>query len=407
MANEDEFGFRELAASFRPEVEKEQKVEKAVSAVVPPAIPKVVASKPVTPSVAMPPLPAVNPAEVAASVPQPALPELPQIQNPVFNPEFQKAAGVALAPAILGGAALGAASAYAGSKAIKSIKERSMSQATGVPSVDNKTPPPANPMQQAQERIAANKQILDAQKATQAPAPVASPTTPSVGEAVATGGNVDQSIKQTVANELDKANAQPQTLKTGTGREVVAGQGVVPQRFSKEYKTAADVPKGYAFVPGAQHIDTLRNNLGQQTYTEHYTNRPFPSNYNEALAQSNEINRSLGRATREGMRAQGIEPPKPTTGITRKIGENKVVKVGGVLGALVALPELAHASSEAKQGNVAPAKEFGFDLGTAALLAKILGGPASAAAALLLGSNTLADGTLDSPEARALGVKPR
>lgn len=166
----------------------------------------------------------------------------------------------------------------------------------------------------------------------------------SMETAVANGENVGQAIKQTIAKELDKAGAvSPEVLKTGTGREVVAGQGAVPQRFAKEYKSPADVPKGYAFVPGAQYMDVLRNDLGQSTYTQQYTGREFPQTYPGAVEEARTINRELNRPTHEQMKAQGITPPEVTKGIAKEIGKNKLVKVGGVAGALVALSDLAKA----------------------------------------------------------------
>lgn len=173
------------------------------------------------------------------------------------------------------------------------------------------------------------------------PAPPMPGPAPSVTETIATGGNVNQAIQQSVAQEIDK----PQTLRTGTGREVTAGQGPVPQRFAKEYKSAADVPKGYAFLPGGQYIDVLRNDLGQGTYTQQFTGREFPQGYNEAVEAGKNINRDLNRPTREQLKAQGAAMPETTEGIVRKVGPNKMVKVGGVAGALIALSDLAKAEN--------------------------------------------------------------
>lgn len=134
MANDDdEFGFKSLAESFKPEVKKEEAQAAKVAKVAPPAMPQPVATKPVVPAVSMPALPEVKPEEVAASVPQQAVPELPPIQNPVFNPEFQKAAAVASLPAVLGGAALGAGAAYGLYKGRKSIQDRSIGKPMTAP----------------------------------------------------------------------------------------------------------------------------------------------------------------------------------------------------------------------------------------------------------------------------------
>jgi hypothetical protein len=172
-------------------------------------------------------------------------------------------------------------------------------------------------------------------------------TTPNVETAVATGGNVTKAVQQDVAKLTDEAfgTANPEVLRTGTGREVIAGQGPVPQRFAKEYKSPTDVPKGFAFVPNAQYIDVLRNDLSQPTYTEQFTNRPFPGTYPEAVESGKNINRELNRPTREQLKAQGAAMPETTEGIVRKVGPNKMVKVGGVAGALVAISDLAKAEN--------------------------------------------------------------
>lgn len=199
-----------------------------------------------------------------------------------------------------------------------------------------KPTPTLTPIENLQQRTADLTAAVQAQKVP--------PVIPNVETALATGGNVDQAIKQTVAKELDQAvGVSPEILKTGTGREVVAGQGAVPQRFAKEYKSPADVPKGYAFVPGAQYIDVLRNDLGQGTYTQQFTGKDFPGTYPEAVETGKTINRELNRPTREQLKAQGAALPETTEGIVRKVGPSKMVKVGGVAGALVALSDLAKA----------------------------------------------------------------
>jgi hypothetical protein len=199
-------------------------------------------------------------------------------------------------------------------------------------------------------------------------APAVTPPAPSVGETVATGGNVGQAVKQTVANELD-AVPPPQELRTGTGKPAFAGQGPATEIRAKgkkagepmlrnNYARVEDVPAGYAFVPGAQHIDTSRTNIGQTEYTKAYTNRPFPSTNELAVQESNEINRLLGRPTRAEAKAAGITLPPQTPGITKHVLESKgtpfmgtkAAKVGGVLGALIAIPDLVNAQTAGQRG---------------------------------------------------------
>lgn len=140
-------------------------------------------------------------------------------------------------------------------------------------------------------------------------------------------------------------------LTTGTGKPAFAGEAPPSegkQRFKTEYSDISKVPKGYAFIPGGQAIDTPRNTLGQETYTQEFSKRDFPKDYPEALKVSEEINRRLGRPTREEMLAVGIKPPEPTPGITQKISGYKLVKVAGIAGALVALSDIAKAAEKGK-----------------------------------------------------------
>lgn len=134
-------------------------------------------------------------------------------------------------------------------------------------------------------------------------------------------------------------------LVTGTGREVVEGQGPVKTKFSREYATPLDVPKGYVFLPEGQYIDVLRNDLGQKTYTEQFKNRPFPTNYEAAVQTGKDINRELNRPTREQLIASGGPMAETTTGITKKVGPSKKVVVGGVAGSLLAVADVANAST--------------------------------------------------------------
>jgi len=136
-----------------------------------------------------------------------------------------------------------------------------------------------------------------------------------------------------------------QEVKTGTNKPAFVGQGPEnPKKFKTEYESVKDVPKGFAFVPGAQSIDTVRNNLGQDVYLKEFSKRDFPANYEEAKQVGSEINRSLGRPTREEMKTQGIAPPEPVEGVTKRIAGYKLVKVGGVAGALIAVTDLAKAA---------------------------------------------------------------
>jgi hypothetical protein len=160
---------------------------------------------------------------------------------------------------------------------------------------------------------------------------------------------IQQPVAQAPAAPVEpiKAAIPPpvQEIKTGTNKPAFVGQGPEnPKKFKTKYDSVSDVPKGYAFVPGANTIDVARNNLGQETYTQEFSKRDFPATNKESEAISTEINRKLGRPTNQELLDIGIKPPTGTPGITKLIAGKKIVQVGGVFGALVALPDLAKAA---------------------------------------------------------------
>jgi len=184
-------------------------------------------------------------------------------------------------------------------------------------------------------------------------------------------------IKQSEQNKLKNELAKQKTigvnpfegateLKTGTGK--TAYEGMNPEgRLRSTYNSIKDVPKGLAFIPNAQYIDVLRNDLGQPTYTQSFTSREFPTQYRgapeAAVETAQGINRSLGRETREAMLARGIpksDLPEPTKGILERIGGpkgSKIVNIGGAVGALTAIPNLANAAQGAGERDIQ--KTFG------------------------------------------------
>ena len=152
--------------------------------------------------------------------------------------------------------------------------------------------------------------------------------------------------------------APPQELRTGTGKPAFAGMGPEAAlnkkgepKFKPEYPGMEAVPRGYAFVPNAQYIDTPRQNIGLQEYLKAYTERPFPLTNEMAIEQSKEINRLLGRATRAEAKAAGLPPAEITPGITKKTSAGtKPVRVAGTVGALMAISDLAKADTPGQRG---------------------------------------------------------
>ena len=152
--------------------------------------------------------------------------------------------------------------------------------------------------------------------------------------------------------------APPQDLRTGTGKPAFAGMGPAAALNKKgqpkllpEYADINAVPRDMAFVPGGQYIDTPRQNIGQAEYTKAYTQRPFPLTNEQAIQESKEINRLLGRATRAEAAAAGLPPAEITPGITKKTSAGtKPVRVAGTVGALMAISDLAKADTPGQRG---------------------------------------------------------
>jgi len=211
------------------------------------------------------------------------------------------------------------------------------------------------PMTEA-ETIAAFRGEPISTPLSQAPVDAPAPM-PSAGPKSAVTEVVVDEIKS-LMNEAPAAPqpvAPPGELRTGTGKLAYAGEGPEAKiskrtgkpQFSPEYASMKDVPKDHAFIPNAQYIDALRQDLGQAEYTKAFTGRPFPADYEQAIAEGKDINRSLGRATREEAKAAGMAYGEITPGIAKKTTANKkLVNVKGVgLGALVALPDLVKAET--------------------------------------------------------------
>jgi hypothetical protein len=211
-----------------------------------------------------------------------------------------------------------------------------------------------------------------------APAPEA-PTVPlntEVGKEPAGMGLVEAGKQNTLQNEMvetRKTGINPfegaTELRTGTGK--AAYEGMNPEgKLRSTYNSIKDVPKGLAFIPNAQYIDVLRTDLGQPTYTENFKGREFPTQYRgapeAAVETAQKINRGLGRETRESLLARGVpksELPNVTPGILQRIGGpkgSKIVTIGGAIGALTAIPNLANAAQNSESlrqglGNIAEA----------------------------------------------------
>jgi hypothetical protein len=241
-------------------------------------------------------------------------------------------------------------------------------------------------LQQAQQIIEANKQLGLSSKPVPPTAPVAAPVappepistpitaapidapaaTPTAGPGSPVTSIINDTVKEMIQQTPDPVTgaapaqpvAPPQDLRTGTGKPAFAGMGPEATlnkkgepKFKPDYADINQVPRGFAFVPGAQYIDTPRQNIGQAEYTKAYTDRLFPLTNELAIQESKDINKLLGRATRAETIAAGLPPAQLTPGITKKTSAGtKPVRVAGTLGALIAIPDLAKAETAGQRG---------------------------------------------------------
>ena len=179
-------------------------------------------------------------------------------------------------------------------------------------------------------------------------------------------------------------------LRTGSGLPAYAGEGKPRERFPKEFKSTADIPKGYAFIPGAgPGTNTMRNLVGQEGYNEavRLHGGPFGS-HQEAVDFMDKYNaetRIGPPADRELRKSLGLSMPENTKGIPFKVPK---AKVAGVAGAIVAMSDVVNAATNAtRTGNVGPLVETAFDIGVGAI-------PVVGTAATALTGSTLQSGKL-------------
>lgn len=189
---------------------------------------------------------------------------------------------------------------------------------------------------------------------TAAPAPVAptavSPveTAPVVTTSAATPAPAAQAAPQ-IEEKLGKP-----TATTGTGMPAYHGEGTEKSKIKSNFNSIKEVPQGYVFVPGGNYMDAVRNAVGQEAYTANLKSTGgYPTSNEAQIAQSREINRSLGRPTREEALAKGLPLGEKTPPITQKVAGKKLVHVGGVAGALILATDLAKAAQERDVGKMA------------------------------------------------------
>lgn len=195
---------------------------------------------------------------------------------------------------------------------------------------------------------AAASDVKETLAKTAAVPPAAPPATPATPAATATPAAPAAPVAPPPKPAVESVLGKP-TVTTGSGMPAYAGQGGESAKIKKEFGSIADVPKDYVFVPGGQLMDITRNAVGQEAFTTKLGEfGGYPGTQGQAYAQAREINKSLGRMTREEMKAAGKELPEPTKAITKSVAGSKMVKVAGVGGALISLADVASAKEAAQ-----------------------------------------------------------
>jgi hypothetical protein len=200
------------------------------------------------------------------------------------------------------------------------------------------------------------------------PFSAAPPGAPAPESSAGPNSSTTSIVNNTVKEMIDEVDNSPQELRTGTGKPAFAGMAPPPKVrekggmagkpiFKNTYAKPEDIPAGYAFVPNAQFIDPGRQDMGQPLFTKTYSAQDYALTDKMAREQASEINRMLGKPTRAELKAAGLELAPNTPGITQYINQpkgsgmgTKTVKVGGVLGALIAIPDLAKAETPGQRG---------------------------------------------------------
>jgi hypothetical protein len=195
-------------------------------------------------------------------------------------------------------------------------------------------------------------------QATQAPAEA--PTTANeAGTSAVENHNLAQIKNQAppIKGKEKKAAVPPQPLETApqltTGSGMPAYQGTgEPGVRKKEMSGLHELGSDMAFVPEGQYMDIMRNAVTQPTYTQKLKETGgYPETTTEAYERSRQINSSLGRLPQEQAKEAG-QLLENTPAITKRVGGSKLVRVGGLGGAIVAMSDVAKAETPNERSQV-------------------------------------------------------
>jgi hypothetical protein len=291
--------------------------------------------------------------------------------------------------------------------------------------------PGANPMDQLTTQPPA-PQLMQPKPPAGAVAPqpmAAAPAAPtSVADAVATGQNPTQALNESLAKDIDAATPKTTTPVSPESAIKVEGlvrdaqgnfqypQGMSPaaiqahKAFVQQYPEIAaslEAQGKFGMVGGGAADNSLHNTYGPELRKTilHEVNPGQMAGINKNyLEKINPAIKALSTETGLGKTLAELRVNNPKGGTKGPLGVPATIgssgelvstppgKVSGLVnkgGKALLLMAMADAAKAAQEGNTAPAKEVGFDLGTGALLSTLFGGPAGAALSLALGSSSL------------------
>lgn len=257
---------------------------------------------------------------------------------------------------------------------------------------------PKSPQQILQERVAAGRaaglgvqppaapQLPQGPVAPQGAIPPAQQGPATVTEEVVAGGNPAKAIQKDLAQQIDVTPSEPVAPAESGVKKRAAKTTVTykkPEQFPADMTFRADLG------PGDNWLYNTYGAEGRKAILAQYNNGQPVGSYERAKEISAAIQgEKVGPVIpRDVAKERGIAPPETNYG---KLG--KAVKVGGVAGLALTAAQLANAAQRAKEGDYAPASEFGFDLGVLAGLAKLFGGPAAMAGSAMMGGRGLNQG---------------
>jgi len=282
---------------------------------------------------------------------------------------------------LAGVALLGAGAGYGLSKLKdRSIKNPKVAEVVGDIVNETKINPAFNPdptksspasmIEKVQQRVEAGRaagigqgSVPGSAAPTAAPAPVSAPVAPqpvaqapvTATEAIATGQSPSKAIQMDVAQQLDATPAGAVAPESGVKKRAA--------KTTQTFKSPEKLPEGMTFRgdlgPGDNWLYNTYGAEGRKAILSAFNEGKPAVSYERAkeLSQMVQQGRVGPVIPRDIAKERGIAPPETNYG---KLGQ--AIKVAGAAGLGLTAAQMANAAQQARQGNYAPAGEFGFNL---------------------------------------------